>query len=607
VRTVVTAGHVDHGKSTLVRALTGMEPDRLAEERRRGMSIELGFAWCDLSDGRGEPVTVAFVDVPGHERFLPTMLTGAGPAPVALFVVAADQGWQAQSQEHLDALQLLGVPIAVAVVTRGSLASTDRLEEVRADVRHRLAAVNVDVPIVTVDAVEDVGLDDLRAVLLQRLGVLPRPAADGVMRLWLDRVFTMRGAGTVATGTLQGAPIGRGDDVMVVPGGRRARVRTVQSLGRTVTTASPGDRVAVNLAGVDAGEVHRGQALVHEPAPRLTDDVDAVVEVLPGHAVEATGAWRLHVGTAAVQVRVRPTSGRPIAGPASAGLRLRLADSLPLLVGDRFVLRDEGRGMTVAGGSVADPWPGSPPRGAPARRRHEQHLLAIAAAPVPDRLSALLGLAGGAAHVDRVRGLALPASVQPIGDHVVDTTTWESWKRHVVRLLDGAGSVDRMTLVDAITAHGCPPSIVGEVLEKLETGGVVARRGSRFVEPGSQATYDDATRQRRDALVARLAEQPYAPPSIQDAARSVGAGPADVQALLAEKRILRHRDLAFTREAIQSAASTLAELERRGGPFTAGAAREALGTTRKYAIPLLELMDGLGLTSFDGATRRMRR
>jgi selenocysteine-specific elongation factor len=605
VRTVVTAGHVDHGKSTLVRALTGMEPDRLAEEQRRGMSIELGFAWCDLT-GDGEPVTVAFVDVPGHERFLATMLAGAGPAPQALFVVAADQGWQAQSQEHLDVLDLLGIPIVAAVVSRCGLSTPEEVAAMRADVAARLGPGRVTVPVIAVDALSGDGLEECRGVLYARLAAAPTPPTGGVLRLWLDRVFSLRGAGTIVTGTLLGDDLHRDADVLVVPSGHRARVRGLQSLGRSVAVAHPGDRVAVNLGGVDADRLHRGDVLVTAPPSRTTAEVDAVVDVLPGHEVAATGAWRLHVGTTSVPVRVRPTAGRRLPGGGRGGARLVLDRPLPLLVGDRFVLRDDGRGVTVAGGVVADPWPGPAPRG-PARVEHAAALLAVAGAPPSEQAGALLRLGGGVVHAERVCGLVVPAGVVRVGHHLVDGPTRAAWGRAVRDTLAADGTADRTTLARVLVDCGCPEDAVDGVLGALEAAGLIARRGPAYVDVANQGAFDAATRRRREQVVERLNADPFAPPDLDEVVRAVGATPGDVQALLADKQILRHRTLAFSRSAIDRAVAILGGLEARSGAFTAGAAREALGTTRKYAIPLLELLDELGVTEFDGSTRRLRR
>ncbi|MCX6465426.1 MAG: selenocysteine-specific translation elongation factor, partial [Pseudonocardiales bacterium] len=325
---LATAGHVDHGKSTLVRALTGMEPDRFAEERRRGMTIDLGFAWTDVG-----PHTLAFVDVPGHERFVGTMLAGVGPVPAVLLVVAADEGWMPQTAEHVDALAALGVRHGLVVLTRTDLLDPELARE---DVRARLAGTPMaDLPDVAVSARTGAGLDDLRAALAALAARLPDPDPAADVRLWVDRSFTVRGAGTVVTGTLPAGTVRAGAELEL--GGRRVTVRAVQSLGAAVEEARGTSRVALNLRGLPREAVARGDALLTPGAWLAADVVDVR---LPADTALPT-ALTLHIGSAAVPVRVRPL------GPGTA--RLRLAAALPLRIGDRVVLRDPGARRIVAG------------------------------------------------------------------------------------------------------------------------------------------------------------------------------------------------------------------------------------------------------------------
>ncbi|MDQ1723992.1 MAG: selenocysteine-specific elongation factor, partial [Frankiaceae bacterium] len=344
---VATAGHVDHGKSTLVRALTGMEPDRWAEERRRGMTIDLGFAWTTLETGR----TVAFVDVPGHQRFIPNMLAGVGPVPTALFVVAADEGWSQQSADHLAALHALGVRYGLIAVTK-----CDRADPGSAGDRARaeLAGTTLgDCPVVAVSAVTGHGLDTLRAALDAMLAALPQPRADGRVRLWIDRTFTIRGSGTVVTGTLTSGTMRAGDQLEVAGTGEIAHVRGLQSLGAPVDSAGAVARVAVNVRGVEPESLNRGQALLTPHTWLAVSEVDvrlsAAATTGAGATVDAASLPThlvAHIGSAAVPVRLRPLG----AGHA----RLHLERPLPLAVGDRFVLRDPGLHSIVAGAVALD-------------------------------------------------------------------------------------------------------------------------------------------------------------------------------------------------------------------------------------------------------------
>ncbi|GAA1846513.1 hypothetical protein GCM10009836_27600 [Pseudonocardia ailaonensis] len=363
-RVVATAGHVDHGKSTLVRALTGMEPDRLAEERRRGLTVDLGFAWTRLPSG----TDLAFVDVPGHERFVTTMLAGAGPVPAAVVVVAADEGWMRQSGEHLDALDALGVRHGLLVVTR-----CDLLEPglARADAAAEIARSSLgEVPVVEVCAPTGQGLDALRDALDRLVAAVPEPDPGADVRLWVDRAFTIRGSGTVVTGTLGSGTLRVGDELEV--GGRRVGVRGLQSLGEPVPEATGVARVAVNLRGVPREALGRGDALLTPGAWLGATEIDVAVHGVrgrePGPFPEQL---MLHVGSAAVAVRVRPLGG--------AHARLRAEIPLPLRIGDRAVLRDPGRRAIAGGIEVLDVRPAALRRRGAAAARAE--LLAAVAPP----------------------------------------------------------------------------------------------------------------------------------------------------------------------------------------------------------------------------------
>ncbi|MDT7536629.1 MAG: selenocysteine-specific elongation factor [Actinomycetota bacterium] len=355
---VATAGHVDHGKSTLVRALTGMEPDRWAEERRRGMTIDLGYAWTSLPSGE----VLAFVDVPGHSRFIGNMLAGLGPAPAVLFVVAADEGWRQQSTEHLAAIDALGLTRGVLAVTRSDLADP---APAMAEARSRLANSSLGrVEAVALSGTTAGGLDELRAALDRLAASLPSPDTDAPVRLWVDRAFTITGSGTVVTGTL-GAGTLRVDDTLEL-GGRLVRVRGLQTLGSAYDEVRAVSRVAVNLRGVDRDAVRRGDALLTPKAWRLTSVLDVRIASadVPRQAV-------LHVGTEASAVRVRKL-------PDGAA-RLTLARPLPLLAGDRAVLRDAGGDSGLSGVVVVDTEP-------PARRRPAAPPPAVAVPPGVDVL-----------------------------------------------------------------------------------------------------------------------------------------------------------------------------------------------------------------------------
>lgn len=335
---VATAGHVDHGKSTLVKALTGMEPDRWEEERRRGLTIDLGFAWTTLPSGR----EVAFVDVPGHERFLSNMLAGVGPAPIVCFVIAADKGWQAQSSDHRDAITALGIDRGLVVITRADLAP-DTIAVTEAQVRTQLQGTPLAAaPIVAVSATTGEGMDDLVARLDEVTAAAPAPDPVARVRLWLDRAFSITGAGTVATGTLTAGTLQVGQRMEIVGATTSARtgIRGMQSRESSAEVVTPAARVAVNLRDVSADDIHRGDALITPDAWPIVTVVD-VRRTMGEPLDDGVHELMLHIGTAAVPVRVRPFDAEHA--------RLTLDRPLPLELGCRDCAARPGRRDRAAG------------------------------------------------------------------------------------------------------------------------------------------------------------------------------------------------------------------------------------------------------------------
>ncbi len=570
---VATAGHVDHGKSTLVRALTGMEPDRWAEERRRGMTIDLGFAWTDLPSG----ATVAFVDVPGHERFVPNMLAGVGAVPAALFVVAADEGWMPQSAEHLAALDALGVRHGLLAVTRSDLAdpaaATARaVAEISGTSLGEVEAVAVSPP-------SGAGLPALCAALDRLLARLPRPDLDAPVRLWIDRCFTVRGSGTVVTGTLAAGRLAAGDELELAPGGRTVRVRALQMLSRPVSDASAVARVAVNLRGAAPDALRRGAALLTPRRFHVTGILDVRVHGDPVAALPRS--VMLHVGSAAVAARVRPL-GRDTA-------RLTLSRALPLRIGDRGLLRDPGQHHIAGGASVLDVAP--PPlnrRGAAAERAR---LLATLDGQ-PDARSEL-SRRGVIRRTDLERMGVTPTSSPIAGEWLIDPDLRQTMQARL-----GPHVADWMR--DHPLEPGPPVEVTRQALRLPDRSLVHALVSPPFAV--------------RDGRVVRIDDGAGPPPSIAEAIEKLqtdlGADPfaAPDAARLAELR-LGSRELAAATRAgalvriaegvvllpgsVERSVSVLAMLTQ---PFTVSEAKQALGTTRRVAVPLLELLDRRRLT-----------
>jgi selenocysteine-specific elongation factor len=606
MQVVATAGHVDHGKSTLVRALTGMEPDRFAEERRRGMTIDLGFAWTTLASG----AEVAFVDVPGHERFVTTMLAGVGPVPAVLLVVAADEGWMPQSAEHVDALTALGVQHGLLVITRSDLMEPELARDEA--LAHLEGTPLAGLPAVCVSAATGTGMDVLRAALDDLAAALPVPDPRADVRLWVDRAFIIRGAGTVVTGTLPAGRL-RVDDELELRSAehppRRITVRGLQSLGEPQDRVAGVARVAVNLRGVPREAVARGDVLLTPGAWRPAAELDVRLSGVRGPApepAELPEQLTVHLGSAAVTARVRPLGVDTV--------RLRLRHPVPLRIGDRAVLRDPGQRRVTAGLTVLDVAP--PPlrrRGAAARRAED--------------LAGMTGTPDAAGELRR-RGHARRADLLAMGvpDSDLDVL-------HV----PGAGGVlldpDRATalgarLAAAVTAHdeadpldpGLPVEAARRALELPEarlvevvlrhgtgrngtagpTAGLTLRDGR--VATSAVGGLPPAVRSALDELRADLSRDPFNAP---EAARlaTLGLGPRQLASLVRAGELLRVADgVVLLPGADDRAVEVLAGL---GGEFSLSAARQALGTTRRVAVPLLELLarTGRAVRTDDGGHR----
>jgi selenocysteine-specific elongation factor len=586
---VATAGHVDHGKSTLVRALTGMEPDRLAEERRRGMTLELGFAWTELPTGD----TLAFVDVPGHERFVATMLAGVGPVPAVLFVVAADGGWMPQSAEHLDAVQALGVRHALLAVTRCDLADPARATAVAGE---RLAAAGLDgTPAVAVSATTGEGMDELRAALTRLAAGLPEPDPEAPVRLWVDRSFTVRGAGTVVTGTLPAGAVS-GDDELEL-NGRRVRVRGLESLGEPVSQAHGVARIAVNLRGIAVDEVHRGDALLTPGAWLEVTELDGRlhgVRDTPPDPAALPAELTLHLGSAAVTARVRPLGGDV--------LRLRLPRPLPLRIGDRAVLRDPGRRQVLGGLTVLDVRPPAlRRRGAAARRAAEL----AGATGVPDGPAELVRR--GTVREKELVAMGVPAELDALrgGGWLLDPGRAGELVERLQKAVaehDAADPVDPgLPLEAARQALDLPhPALVEALLQR--GGGGLSLRDGRVRGAGTELP--EPLRKAVAAVRADLDAAPFAAP---DAARlaELGLGPRELARLVKAGELVAVADgVVLAPGAEDRAVAVLADLEP---VFTLSEARQALGTSRRVAVPLLELLAKHGRTArTEDGRHRMR-
>jgi selenocysteine-specific elongation factor len=628
-----TAGHIDHGKTSLVRALTGQDTDRLAEEKARGISIDLGFAYLDVADGERAGV----VDVPGHERFIRNMLAGAHGMDLVLFTVAADDGVMPQTEEHLDILHLLGVRRGIFVVTKTDLVDAARIQAVRDDVEILAADTTLEgAPIVPVSTVTGDGLPALREEIERQLAAPAAPPRPGPFRLPVDRAFVMRGHGVVVTGTAIAGEVREGDHVRVLPGDGRARVRSLQVHGITVGTASHGQRVAMNLAGIERMAIGRGHVVCSDAIARTTDRFDAFVEVRSGarRALASHCRVRVHVGTAEVLGKVVVLGDRTAIPPREHGwAQVVLEAPVPALRGDRFILRDETARRTLGGGVVVNPF-------ADRHRRGEAGLvdrlaalrdgdLAPAAytllALVPDFACDLAAMAQalGVDGADVTRALAGAAGVVAIPDAAAPEawTTEAKWERFVA---------ETTALVTA--AHRAKPTEAGVEMEhvrselgrsmsaktfrwcvdRLVGAGDLVRDDSTVRLPTHRVALDPAARALGERLEHLLVDGRFTPPDLRQLEALVGTERrrlAEVLSVLEkEGRVVRvAADLYFARDAVAGARTLLADHCRTHGEISAAVFRDLIGASRKFAIALLDWCDRTGVTTRVGDMRRLRR
>lgn len=551
---VATAGHVDHGKSALIEALTGTDPDRWAEEKRRGMTIDLGFAHTTLLSGR----TISFVDVPGHSRFLSNMLAGVGAANVCLFVVDVTEGWRAQSEEHLRIVEILGIEAGIVALTKIDLVDAEALELARMDLDDHTAGSLLEVaPVVAVSARTGAGLDALRTEFDRLIDARPAGVA-GWPRLWIDRCFTIAGSGTVVTGVSQGRGFAVGDRVVVEPGGRPARIRAIQVHGRPVPCVSESERVALNLSGISRSDVVRGDAVVAHGQWWMTKRFDASLSVLAtiDHDVSHRGSYALHVGSGERSIRLQVIGGQPIAPGSSGCVRLCADRPLPLLPGDRYVLREWGRDETLGGGEVLDVAP----------------VLPLSKA-LPDRRWERVVAERGWVTVDELERLTGEAHAPAIGRWVV-----------------------RSDAADAL-AEKLRQRVVGSPTPGLAVG-LLDERERALLEQLNDLQISG------EWVTARSAADPVLEHAVVDELRHGGLSPPepnasrDVLRELRTRRVVTERDGVWFHEDAIAKASQLAAtlLAQDPSGFTVAQFRDISGTSRKYCLPLLRELDSRGAT-----------
>jgi selenocysteine-specific elongation factor len=632
MRVIGTAGHVDHGKSTLVQALTGIHPDRLKEEREREMTIDLGFAWFTLPNG--EPVGV--VDVPGHRDFIENMLAGVGGIDAALLVVAADEGVMPQTREHLAILDLLQINNGVVALTKCDLVDADWINLVTEEVATLLKGTGLaTAPIISVSARTGLGLADLRQMLANILSVQP-PRPDLMRpRLPIDRVFTIAGFGTVVTGTLLDGALTVGDEVVILPGDHSARIRGLQTHKAKIERAVPGSRVAVNLTGVQISDLHRGDVLCYPNTLSSTHLLDVQLRHLADSdlPLKHNAEVKFFVGAAETLATARVLAEDSLASGAIGWLQLVLRDPIVVAKGDRFILRRPSPGATLGGGVVVDPHPA---------RRHKRRDAALLARletlvrGTPDEiLSQALDALGPGPLIEAIAksGLEATVALEAItqlvehGDLIPLDPATPSPPFAPTALVASRLSLHRLTqtATDLLAAfHRAVPLKNGLPREELKSKlklpakvfnafinwsvgrGTLAEAGALLKLPTHQVVFTPEQRASVDRLVAVYQRDPHNTPSLKD---SIGIVGEDVLAVLLDRGDLIQvsPDVLFLQETYRQMVAAIKEHLQANGTITVAQVRDLFSTSRKYALALMEYLDKIGVTVRKGDERVLKK
>lgn len=622
-RTIVagTAGHVDHGKSTLVKALTGTDPDRLNEERERAMTIDLGFAWLPLPSG----TSVSIVDVPGHERFIKNMLAGVGGIDLAMLVIAADEGPMPQTTEHLAILDLLDVQHGIVVLTKRDLIDDDWLELIREETHERLIGTSLaEAPIVAVDSLSRSGLDDLVAEIERLSAEVPGQVTGTRPRLPIDRSFTVAGFGTVVTGTLTGSVLDIGQEVEIVPSGRRSRIRGLQSHGKKADRALPGSRTAVNLTGIERDDIHRGDVLTTPGWLQPTTMLDARLRVVADapEPLEQNEPIDIFIGAAESPAHLTLLDTERLAPGAEGWVQVRLDQPVAAVAGDHFIIRRASPSQTLGGGRIIDPHP----------RRHrrfrsevlhdletratgtpeERFVQALADGPlelraIVERLG--VDLDSARAIVAVIRDLVIPLgdgddSTLPPNRFLAQTAFVDAQRENVVKLLtDYHRRVPLrrgMPREDIKSRLGAKGRAADALLATLTADGSIDDLGSLLAMPEHQIALSPDQQRQVDAYRAALAAEPISPPGPDAFDIS-----ADLLAAMAELGyVVRVADgVVYRTDDLAAIEARVREVLDANGSITLAEFRDVFGTSRKYAQAVLEYFDRQRVTRRVGDAR----
>ncbi len=638
MRVIGTAGHVDHGKSTLVHALTGIDPDRLKEEKQRGMTIDLGFAWMELppSDVAGQATSVGIVDVPGHIDFIKNMLAGVGGIDAAILVIAADEGVMPQTREHLAILDLLAIPAALVALTKvDAVDDPDWLDLVELDIHDLLAQTHLaNAPVVRVSALTGHGLDTLRQALARLLDALPPRRDRARPRLPIDRIFTLSGFGTVVTGTLSDGAFAVGETVEILPGGQTARIRGMQSHHQSVGTGAPGSRLALNLTGIGQDELRRGAVVARPGTLRPTTLIDVSFRLLPDAAASLSHNARLDffVGASETPVHARLLGAARLHPGASGWLQLRLERPVVTVAGDRFILRRPSPSATLGGGVVLDPHP---------RRRwprfDERTLvrLAVLEKGAPDELllqtldrlpfatpAALWAASGLDLAVARQTDadLRLAGAIIALGDDEPVLLTAQAWQDMQARLLHALTEfhhqfplrkgLPRGELRGRLAGSG-PGSHLdvrpfNTLIAASLTAGLIGADDDAVWQAGFHVTPTAEQTARMDRLATVLAQAGASPPNTDDALGLLGGQAELLEMLVEQGQVVRVGDSIYARAEFARLVEQARAAITAAGSISLAGARDLWQTSRKHAQALLEEMDSRKITRRVGDARVLR-
>ncbi len=639
MQVIGTAGHVDHGKSSLVLALTGIDPDRLKEEKEREMTIDLGFAWLTLADG--EPVGV--IDVPGHIDFIENMLAGVGGIDAALLVIAADEGVMPQTREHLAILDLLAVPGGLIALTKVDLVNDPEwLELVLDDINRTVQGTCLaHAPIVPVSARTGQGLDTLKAALAQVLASVPPRRDLGQPRLPIDRVFSLAGFGTIVTGTLSDGTLEVGQEVAIVPGRSgeplKARIRGLQSYHRKVERALPGSRVAINLSGVHTDDLARGMVVSRPDLLTSSTLMDVRLRVLPDVPVPVRHNQNVafFTGAAEVLARTRLLDAETIPPGGEGWVQLHLQRPVAVLPGDRFILRLPSPSCTLGGGTIVDVMPRRWRRfrpdviqrletlahGSPAQQllhtleRIEPATVAevIVRSQLPaETAAAALGELVQQRQVEALSGG--PPRIEQRDQLIVSANGWRGLRQRLARILDDYHAhyplrpgIPRQELKGRLEGGG--PTWSGraynEIMARATTEGIVEEENTLVRKTGFRVVFTSEQERAVQTLLSAFERQPYAPPSVADVIASVGA--EVFQALLDQGRLVKvSEEVVFSAAAYQQMVAGVKTFIEREGSITVAQVRDLFQTSRKYALALMEHLDAQRVTQRVGDARVLR-